>query len=142
MWNSMIRRSVASLVFVAAAAYSAAPVSGNPSINDPFDGEWSVTATPDESAVADGQGKFDEALLFHNGQFSAAVFAMFGFTPADYTVSFDTDQAVFTATLVSSDRGSLTWSGQETQTGLQGTLVWVRADGGVSHYVVSGQREN
>lgn len=140
MWNSMIRGSVASLVFLGAAAYSPPVASGDPSPGDPFDGEWTVTATPDEDAVADGQGKFDEALLFHDGQFSAAVFAMFGFTPAEYTVSYETGPAVFTASLVSSDRGTLRWSGRVTRIGMGGTLVWTRADGTVSHYDVVGER--
>ena len=141
MWNSMIRRSIATIVFAAAAAYSASPASGDPSPTDPFDGEWSIKATPDRDAALDGQGPFDEALLFHSGQFSAAVFAMFGFTPADYVVSFDSGHAVFKANLSSSDRGTLSWTGQETPTGLDGTLVWARADGSVSRYEIVGERE-
>ena len=141
MWNSMIRRSIATLVFVTAAAYSAAPAQGDPSPGDPFDGEWSVTATPDQAAAADGQGAFDEAVLFHAGQFSAAVFAMFGFTPAEYVVSFDTGRAVFKASLNSSDRGTLSWTGEETQTGMNGTLIWTRADGTDSVYELVGERQ-
>jgi hypothetical protein len=141
MWNSMIRRSIATLVFVTAAAYSASPAQGDPSLSDPFDGEWSVTATPDRDAALDGQGAFDEAILFHSGQFSAAVFAMFGFTPAEYVVSFDTGHAVFKANLNSSDRGTLAWTGEETQTGMSGTLVWTRADGTNSVYELVGERQ-
>ena len=139
MWTYARRTGLTCIALALVTLASPASIADVP--NDPFEGEWSVTATPDAQAAADGQGTFDEALLFHEGQFSAAVFAMFGFTPAQYAISTDNGQTTFIAQLSSNDRGTLTWVGSETPSGFAGSLVWTRPDASETRYRLIGTRE-
>lgn len=139
MWKVMRTLALSGLILSVAPVWAdqnAGPIE----TVDPFLGEWTVAVVPDQQSEGEGQAAFDEALLFHNGEFSAAAFAMFGFAPASYSVNADTGQYVFTATLVSSDRGTLTWTGQLASNGFTGQLVWDKQDGHVHHYVLTGSR--
>lgn len=112
----------------------------NDGIADPFHGEWTLQVTPDQATACDGQAEFSESVLFHNGEFSAAAFAMFGFTPTTYALSADTGATVFSSTLTSSDRGTLTFTGHAGATGIVGDLVWARPDGVTYRYEIVGER--
>lgn len=109
-------------------------------VYDPFRGEWSLQVTPDVATASEGQSAFGEAVLFHNGEFSAAAFAMFGFAPASYSVADNNGLTVFTSVLSSEDRGTLTWTGHISATGMAGELVWARPGGVNYRFVVVGER--
>jgi hypothetical protein len=112
--------------------------------SDAFAGVWSVSATPRDSEEEEQSGAtpFTEAVLFHNGQFSAAAFAMMGFSTSQYEVEHRDGDAYFSVTLTSDDRGTLGWAGRLTEEGFVGLLVWTRADGEVYRYRVVGQRQD
>jgi hypothetical protein len=137
---SFARPALVAAAFIMVCGLSSNTVRGEEDPEDPFAGEWTIFAEPDQDAIDAGQTPFTEAALFHNGEFSAAVFAMFGFSPAPYTVSYDTGSALFVAVLPSNDRGSLTWVGAESPTGFSGELLWTRADGQELRYMLTGER--
>lgn len=129
----MIKRMV---MFAAAVGLSA----GVSLACDPFAGKvFKVTATPDAAARADGVKIFNEAVLFHEGTFSAEVLAMFGFAPVSYTVTEENERASFSVVLSSTDRGTIEWTGREGGQGFTGTLIWSRLDGKVHRYDVTGE---
>jgi hypothetical protein len=139
MWNKM-RVLLVSGVVLTSTVWAGETVP-NGDVVDPFHGEWVMQATPDDLTASEGNSAFSEAVLFHNGEFSAAAFAMFGFSPAGYTVAAKEDgSVVFTATLTSTDRGTLTWTGHESPGGLTGKLEWVRPEGVTYRYEVLGVR--
>ncbi len=138
MWNKM-RIVLISSVLLTAPVWGDDGQSSTTAIG-PFDGEWALTVTPDSAAASDGQDSFSEAVLFHNGEFSAAAFAMFGFSPAGYTIAEDDGTYVFTAVLTSSDRGTLTWSGRGSSGGIAGSMLWARPDGVTYRYELLGTR--
>ena len=138
MWNKMRVFVLSGLILSAPAWADQAQDDGLP---DPFDGEWAFEVTPDAFTAGEGQSTFNESVLFHNREFSAAAFAMFGFPPAVYTLSAaDNGVIIFTATLSSSDRGSLTWTGRPSANGVVGELVWARPDGNNFRYQLVGVR--
>jgi hypothetical protein len=110
------------------------------SSSDPFAGAWEVTATPDQATAGDGVSAFGEEVLFHNGQFTAAALAMLGFEATSYHVETSDGVTEFDATLVSSTRGTVEWSGRRTLTGFSGTLLWTKVDGDVHRYTLSARR--
>lgn len=111
------------------------------SSNDPFRGEWTFQVTPDEATANEGQNAFAEEVLFHNGEFSAAAFAMFGFVPAQYSLAKADGVTTFTAVLTSEDRGTLTWTGHLSTAGLTGELVWARPGGVNYRFTIAGEHE-
>lgn len=138
MWNKM-RVLVASGLILSAPAW--ADTSQDNGLPNPFDGEWAFEVTPDALTASDGQSTFSESVLFHNGEFSAAAFAMFGFAPASFSLAAtETGVITFTATLTSSDRGTLTWTGRPASGGVTGTLVWARPEGVTFRYELVGTR--
>ena len=139
MWNTMRTMALAGLISLAAPAW-ADEVHQADEIVDPFEGEWVVQVTPDQATANSGQDAFSEAVLFHNGEFSAAAFAGFGFSPSSYTLSEVTGQVVFTASLTSNDRGTLTWTGHQSISGVVGQLLWARQDGSTFTYQIAGAR--
>ncbi len=108
--------------------------------NDPFVGAWRVTATPNAAGATAGSDTFGEEVLFHNGQFSAGALAMLGFQETQYTTETVDGVTTFSATLTSTDRGTLVWTGHLDGRTLTGSIVWTRPDGELTRYVITGSR--
>ena len=134
-------RQITVVVAIVAVTATGSTGAGAEHGTDPFQGQWSIKATPDEAAAAAGQPPVSEALLFHKGEVAAAVFSLLGFRPAPYHIHVDTGRPVFRATLTARDGGRLNWSGRETPSGLDGTLTWTRKDGRVLNFKLTGERQ-
>jgi hypothetical protein len=109
-------------------------------VSDSFAGVWTVSAVPTDASAEAGATAFAEEVLFHDGKFSAAAFAMMGFSTTDYTLSDHDGSQYFAVTLSSDDRGTLAWAGRLTDDGFTGLLLWTRADGEVYRYRIVGER--
>jgi hypothetical protein len=109
---------------------------------DPFAGRsYTVSATPNTEARQGGARPFGEEISFRQGRLSAAAFAMYGFVPAGYAVSTDSQgRTTFSATLDGGDRGTLVWTGTANSAGFSGSLVWTRPDGEPVVYSVSASQ--
>jgi hypothetical protein len=103
--------------------------------DDAFAGAWQVHCTPTTATVALGADVFDDGFLFENGQFSASAYACMGFVPSAYTID---SSGKFTATLTSSDRGTVVWRGRAGTGSVYGWITWTKPDGSVFKYQYTG----
>lgn len=102
---------------------------------DIFAGGWQVKCTPYSATMALGADAFDDGFLFENDQFSAQAYAGLGFTPGAYTVD---STGKFTATLTSSDRGTVVWKGRAATGSIHGWITWTKPDGTIFKYSYTG----
>jgi hypothetical protein len=104
--------------------------------DDAFSGQpWQVHCTPGTSTVALGGDAFDDGFLFENGNFSAQAYMIMGFTPAAYTID---STGKFTATLTSTDRGTIVWHGRASGNSIYGSITWTKPDGSIFKYHYTG----
>ena len=103
--------------------------------DDVFTGGWQVKCTPNSATVALGGDAFDDGMLFENGQFSAQAYAGLGFTPASYSIDAT---GKFTATLTSSDRGTVIWKGRVGTGTIHGVILWTKPDNTLYKYYYTG----
>jgi hypothetical protein len=128
-------------VLMAALVMVLAPklMADDPPPTDTFVGLWSASMTPDDTASHAGQQAFNTKLDFANGQLTPELFSMLlGFSPADYTVSVDSNgKTVFKCTLQSDTKGTVVWNGSVGSDTLTGTIDWSKSDGNTYHYTFS-----
>ena len=103
--------------------------------DDAFAGGWQVQCTPRSATVALGGDIFDDGFLFENNQFSAQAYAAMGFTPAGYSID---STGKFTATLTSTDRGTVVWKGKVGNGSIYGWITWTKPDGTIFKYTYTG----
>lgn len=106
---------------------------------DVFVGAWNIHFTPDAASTQNGAKSFRDAALFHNNELSSEAFAMYGFHTVLYTVPTDAP-STFTASMSSSNQGTLQWTGRRDGARIVGTLEWVKPNGVVYRYTLSGER--
>lgn len=106
---------------------------------DVFVGAWNIHFTPDSASTQNGAKPFKDAALFHNNELSSEAFAMYGFHTVPYTVPSEAP-STFTASMSSSSQGTLQWTGRRQGTGIIGQLKWVKPNGIVYTYTLSGER--
>lgn len=135
MNNSSVR--FAAMAIAAASAMLALPaqVRGD----DVFAGTWRVSIWPDDATKLKGAKRFEDALVFEEGQLLTENFAFYGFSPGDYTV--DVSGWGFTARMTSGSKGTLDWSGWTGGEHVWGVMTWTRPDGSVWRFMYYGGRQ-
>ena len=102
----------------------------------PFVGVWSVSATPDSTALAAGRHAFNDLVLFEdNGFFMAEAFGPMGFGQMPFTVTELSEGVLgFTSTASNDSQGTLVWNGVLQNRRIVGSLVWTKPDGTSATY--------
>ena len=102
--------------------------------------KWSIKITPDEAAKQQGEKQGRDALIFRDGTLISTGCARYGFAPSTYTASQSGSAWTFTTEQTSPKQGKTTWSGQISGETINGTMTWMKQNGGTIHYSFEGHR--